>query len=67
VLSFTPGHLMRKDELALLDGLSSVANTLPPEQVIAATDRMLGPVQVRVRVRVLGLGWWCDYMYICAC
>jgi hypothetical protein len=46
VLSFTPGHLMRKDELALLDGLSSVANTLPPDQVIAATDRMLGPVQV---------------------
>ena len=47
VMAFEPGHLLRKDELALLDGLSAVVNRLSPEIMPTAIDKMLAPIQVK--------------------
>jgi len=49
VSAFPAGHLKRKDELCLLEGLSCVANSLPDfEAVCRAAERLINPVQARL-------------------
>jgi hypothetical protein len=52
VVAFPRGHLARADELALLEGLSDVANALPTCDAVAqASQKMIAPVQVRCNNR----------------
>ena len=52
MVAFPLGHLARVDELALLEGLSDVANALPTCDAVAkASQKMIAPVQVGARER----------------
>jgi hypothetical protein len=56
VTAFPRGHLDRKDELALLAGLSTVANQLPSFDAVArAAERMVAPVQQRLAASVAAI------------
>ena len=56
VTAFPRGHLDRRDELALLAGLSSVANELPSfDAVVRAAERMATPVAVRLAASIAAI------------